>query len=142
MHFNWVYLSCVTILQSPQMTTSLVAADCTTVCTPTTFLEESNINFSTASFGFLCEAPGQGRTIWFLHGDHPLPREGGRRRGHGSEFQQPDPERAVLRERDGVDPVPAGGMRGQRLGILERHHRTDLHVLFSSIHFAVSSLNV
>lgn len=67
------------------------------------------------------------------HGHRALPRE-----ECGCVRRQLDGSGpAAVRQRDAVDPVPAGGVCGQRVGVLERGHRTRIHVLFPAVHFAV-----
>lgn len=69
------------------------------------------------------------------HGHRALPREecGCIRRQLDSSGAGP----VAVCQRDAVDPVPAGGVCGQRVGVLERGHRTRIHVLFPAVHFAV-----
>lgn len=49
---------------------------------------------------------------------------------------------AAVCQRDPVDPVSAGGVCGQCVGVLQRGYRTHIHVLFSALHFAVRSLTI
>lgn len=46
-------------------------------------------------------------------------------------------EPAAVCERDAVDPVPAGGVCGQCVGVLQRCDRTHIHDLFPAVHPAV-----
>lgn len=44
-----------------------------------------------------------------------------------------------MRERDAVDPLPAGGVRGQRVGVQQRGDRARIHVLLPAVHVTVSA---
>lgn len=68
------------------------------------------------------------------HGHSALPRE-----DCGRGRRQLDRPSAPVCQRDAVDPLPAGGVCGQCVGVLQRGDRAHIHVLFSAVHFAVSS---
>lgn len=70
------------------------------------------------------------------HGHRALPRE---ECGRGR--RQLDPScagQAALCQRDPVDPLPAGGVCGQCVGVLQRGDRARIHVLLPAVHFTVS----
>lgn len=70
------------------------------------------------------------------HGLRAFPREEcGRVR---RQLDSSGAEQAAVRQRDAVDPVPAGGVCGQCVGVLQRGDRTHIHVLLSALHFTVS----
>lgn len=50
------------------------------------------------------------------------------------QLERPGSGSAAVCERDAVDPLPAGGVCGQRVGVLQRGDRTHLHVLFPAVH--------
>ncbi|XP_054867817.1 lysosomal amino acid transporter 1 homolog isoform X1 [Amphiprion ocellaris] len=69
------------------------------------------------------------------HGHRAFPREECRRGRR--QLDRSGSGQAAVCQRDPVDPLPAGGVCGQHLGVLQRGHRTHIHVLFSAVHFAV-----
>lgn len=68
------------------------------------------------------------------HGHGALSRE-----DWGRGRRQLDRSGAAVRQRDTVDPLPAGGVCGQRVGVLQRGDRAHIHAVFPAVHFTVSS---
>uniref|UniRef100_A0AAQ4R4U4 Solute carrier family 66 member 3 n=1 Tax=Gasterosteus aculeatus aculeatus TaxID=481459 RepID=A0AAQ4R4U4_GASAC len=89
-------------------------------------------------------AGGGGRRILqvlsYRHGLRSVP--GGEECGRGRQLDGSSAGPAGVRQRDAVDPLPVGGVRGQRVGVLQRGDWSRIHVLLSVVHSAVSNHTV
>lgn len=84
----------------------------------------------------------RGQSLLSGHGHGAIPGEEcgrGRRRRRQLDGSGAGP--ASVRQRDALDPLPAGGVCGQCVGVLQRGDRTHIHVLFPAVHFTVSSVD-
>lgn len=102
-------------------------------------------NFGAATGGGGGAAAGGGgrrilQVLSYRHGLRSVP--GGEECGRGRQLDGSSAGPAGVRQRDAVDPLPVGGVRGQRVGVLQRGDWSRIHVLLSVVHSAVSNHTV